>query len=69
MDAMTIETTTVIVDGPDFYCAALFAFNPKICIKAAPKLERAFVGRGLEKCKAIAEAKKWLFHECPPVLG
>lgn len=63
------STIVVIVDGPDFYCGALFGFEPKICFSAAPKLENLFLGRGLEKCRAIAASQGWGFrvHPVDPV--
>ena len=64
---MPIKTQGIIVYGPDFTCAALFAFNPKICIKAAPKLKNAFLGRGLEKCVRIAKSQGWEIRELPEI--
>jgi hypothetical protein len=39
-----------------FKCAAEFAFNPPICVLAAPKVECLFLNKSLEKCKKIAES-------------
>lgn len=62
MEARTPKIVTVAtIEGPDFYCGAIFMFNPRICVECAPKLENLFLHRGLEKCERIAKQRGWRF--------
>lgn len=38
-----------------FKCGLMFGFNPPICVQSAPKVERLFLSKGLDKCKKIAK--------------
>lgn len=43
----------------DFVCGAIYEMEPPICVKAAPKVERLLLSKGLHKLKAEAEKRGW----------
>jgi len=60
---MTNKFAIIFDENKTFKCCAKFAFDPLICVSAAPKIENIFLGKGIEKCKKIAKDLKFIFVE------